>query len=54
MTSAAAATVGRDRSLQIMFGVGGEHDLSERILPHLDGWRASRRCASATAPGSSR
>jgi GH15 family glucan-1,4-alpha-glucosidase len=42
MTSAAAATVGRDRSLQIMFGVGGEHDLSERILPHLDGWRASR------------
>ena len=28
--------------LQIMFGVGGEHDLSERTLPHLSGWRDSR------------
>ena len=28
--------------LQIMFGVGGEHDLSERILDHLGGWRASK------------
>jgi alpha,alpha-trehalase len=28
--------------LQIMFGVGGEHDLSERVLPHLSGWRESR------------
>lgn len=28
--------------LQIMFGVGGERDLSERSLPHLEGWRASR------------
>jgi GH15 family glucan-1,4-alpha-glucosidase len=28
--------------LQIMFGVGGEHDLSERELPHLAGWRDSR------------
>jgi GH15 family glucan-1,4-alpha-glucosidase len=42
MTSAAAATVGRDRNLQIMFGIGGEHDLTERTLPHLDGWRDSR------------
>jgi GH15 family glucan-1,4-alpha-glucosidase len=25
-----------------MFGVGGEHDLSERTLPHLAGWRASQ------------
>jgi GH15 family glucan-1,4-alpha-glucosidase len=24
-----------------MFGVGGERDLSERELPHLEGWRAS-------------
>jgi GH15 family glucan-1,4-alpha-glucosidase len=24
-----------------MFGVGGEHDLSERHLPHLTGWRDS-------------
>jgi alpha,alpha-trehalase len=28
--------------LQIMFGVGGEHDLSERELHHLTGWRGSR------------
>jgi GH15 family glucan-1,4-alpha-glucosidase len=25
-----------------MFGVGGEHDLSERELTHLSGWRGSR------------
>jgi GH15 family glucan-1,4-alpha-glucosidase len=25
-----------------MFGVGGEHDLTERELPHLEGWRDSR------------
>jgi GH15 family glucan-1,4-alpha-glucosidase len=25
-----------------MFGIGGEHDLSERELPHLEGWRHSR------------
>ncbi|MBT2551337.1 glycoside hydrolase family 15 protein [Arthrobacter sp. ISL-65] len=27
--------------LQIMYGVGGEHDLSERELAHLPGWRSS-------------
>jgi GH15 family glucan-1,4-alpha-glucosidase len=42
MTTAAAAAVGPDQPLQIMFGVGGEHDLSERTLPHLSGWRDSR------------
>jgi GH15 family glucan-1,4-alpha-glucosidase len=42
MTTAAAATVGPDQPLQIMFGVGGEHDLTERTLPHLAGWRDSR------------
>jgi len=42
MTTAAAATVGPDEPLQIMFGVGGEHDLTERTLPHLRGWRDSR------------
>src|SRR6266536_2448436 len=41
MTTAAAA-VGLDTPLQIMFGVGGEHDLTERTLPHLAGWRDSR------------
>jgi GH15 family glucan-1,4-alpha-glucosidase len=38
----AAPSLRRDRALQIMFGVGGEHDLSERTLPHLRGWRDSR------------
>jgi alpha,alpha-trehalase len=28
--------------LQIMYGVGGEHDLTERELPHLDGWSGAR------------
>ncbi|MGQ0576987.1 MAG: glycoside hydrolase family 15 protein [Pseudonocardia sp.] len=41
----AASSAGQARSgadLQIMFGIGGEHDLSERELPHLSGWRDSR------------
>jgi GH15 family glucan-1,4-alpha-glucosidase len=28
-------------SLQIMYGIDGEHDLTERELPHLRGWRDS-------------
>ncbi len=38
MTSAA----GDGASLQIMYGIGGEHDLTERELPHLSGWRDSQ------------
>jgi GH15 family glucan-1,4-alpha-glucosidase len=38
MTSSA----GGGASLQIMYGIGGEHDLAERELPHLRGWRDSR------------
>ena len=30
-----------DGELQIMFGIGGEHDLTERVLGHLSGWRDS-------------
>jgi GH15 family glucan-1,4-alpha-glucosidase len=41
MTTAAAASVGPEHALQIVFGVGGEHDLTERELPHLSGWRGS-------------
>ncbi len=41
MTSAAGGRV-RGGSLQIMYGIGGEHDLSERELDHLPGWRNSR------------
>jgi len=40
MTSSAGGRAG-DGALQIMYGVGGEHDLSERGLPHLRGWRDS-------------
>jgi GH15 family glucan-1,4-alpha-glucosidase len=42
MAAAVAAQVLGGADLQIMFGVGGEHDLSERVLPHLAGWRNSR------------
>ena len=42
MTSSAGGGHGIDHSLQIMYGIGGEHDLSERELPHLRGWRDSR------------
>ena len=40
--TAAAAHHHPERPLQIMFGIGGEHDLSERVLPQLQGWRGSR------------
>ncbi len=42
MATAAATSVARGTDLQIMFGIGGERDLSERHLPHLAGWRNSR------------
>jgi alpha,alpha-trehalase len=42
LADAAASQLRRGKDLQIMFGVGGEHDLSERALPHLAGWRSSR------------
>jgi GH15 family glucan-1,4-alpha-glucosidase len=29
-------------NLQVLFGIEGEHDLSERTLPHLPGWRDSK------------
>jgi alpha,alpha-trehalase len=40
MTSSAGGRAG-EGSLQIMYGIDGEHDLSERTLPHLRGWRDS-------------
>ena len=42
MTGAALTQMRRGADLQIMFGIGGEHDLTERELPHLSGWRASQ------------
>ena len=41
LTTAASSIYGRS-DLQIMFGIGGERDLSERELPWLSGWRDSR------------
>ncbi len=42
LADAAASELQCGMELQIMFGIGGERDLSERELPHLAGWRASR------------
>ncbi|HEU5420105.1 MAG TPA: glycoside hydrolase family 15 protein [Streptosporangiaceae bacterium] len=41
LSTAAATSVSLGSDLQIMFGVGGERDLSERTLPQLPGWRGS-------------
>jgi GH15 family glucan-1,4-alpha-glucosidase len=41
LATAAATQLHLGQDLQIMFGVGGERDLSERELPHLSGWRGS-------------
>jgi GH15 family glucan-1,4-alpha-glucosidase len=41
MAQAAAADPRGGRDLQIMFGVRGECDLTERVLGHLPGWRGS-------------
>jgi GH15 family glucan-1,4-alpha-glucosidase len=41
VTSAAAGSLDGGGDLQIMFGIGGETDLTERELPHLEGWRHS-------------
>jgi alpha,alpha-trehalase len=38
----AASSFHHSGELQIMFGISGERDLSERQLDHLGGWRASR------------
>jgi alpha,alpha-trehalase len=42
LADAAASRLQRGADLQIMFGIGGERDLTERELPHLAGWRGSR------------
>jgi alpha,alpha-trehalase len=42
LADAGASQLYRGLDLQIMFGVGGERDLSERELPHLTGWRSSQ------------
>ena len=42
LADAADSQLQRGADLQIMFGIGGERDLTERELPHLAGWRDSR------------
>lgn len=42
LAGAALTQLERSQDMQIMFGIGGEHDLAERELPHLAGWRGSR------------
>ncbi|MFJ6078031.1 glycoside hydrolase family 15 protein [Pseudarthrobacter sp. NPDC092419] len=41
LATAGLGQLGQGQELQIMYGVGGERDLSERELPHLAGWRSS-------------
>nr|WTB34955.1 glycoside hydrolase family 15 protein [Streptomyces sp. NBC_00830] len=41
LAQAAATQLDRGVDLQVMYGIGGERDLSERTLPHLSGWRGS-------------
>lgn len=41
LARAAASDLDEGLHLPVMFGVGGERDLSERELAHLDGWRGS-------------
>jgi GH15 family glucan-1,4-alpha-glucosidase len=54
LAHAALSQMRRGGDLQIMFGVGGEHDLSERELPHLSGWRNSRPVRVGNAAWSQR
>jgi GH15 family glucan-1,4-alpha-glucosidase len=43
----------QDADLQIMYGIGGERELTEQTLDHLSGYDGAGRSASATAPGTS-
>ena len=41
LAQSAAGSLDQGGDLQIVFGIGGERDLTERQLPHLAGWRSS-------------
>jgi GH15 family glucan-1,4-alpha-glucosidase len=41
LVGAAATDLRNQVPIQIMYGVAGEHDLAERTLDHLTGWRGS-------------
>ena len=53
MARSAAGSVHRGADLQIMFGVGGERDLTERVIPIWPGGATRSPFAWATAPGTS-
>ncbi|MGI8757659.1 MAG: glycoside hydrolase family 15 protein [Acidimicrobiales bacterium] len=42
LVRSAGTSTQHESGLQILYGIGGEHDQSERELPHLAGWRDSR------------
>jgi alpha,alpha-trehalase len=54
LAGAAVRQLREEGDLQIMFGVGGERDLSERELTHLSGWRDSRPVRVGNAAWSQR
>jgi GH15 family glucan-1,4-alpha-glucosidase len=41
ITASATSSLKESGDLQIMFGIAGESDLTERVLSHLSGWRNS-------------
>ncbi|MFB7273557.1 glycoside hydrolase family 15 protein [Streptomyces sp. NPDC056244] len=41
LAQAAATQLDRGTDLQVIYGIGGERDLSEHVVAHLSGWRAS-------------
>ena len=41
VTASATGSLKKSGDLQIMFGIDGESDLTERVLSHLPGWRNS-------------
>ena len=49
LADAAASELRQGKVLQMMFGVGGEHDLSERELPRGPAGGPAGRCGWATA-----
>lgn len=42
LANAAFTKIEHGHDMQIMYGIAGEHDLSERELGHLSGWRGSK------------
>jgi GH15 family glucan-1,4-alpha-glucosidase len=54
LANAALQQLRDDGDLQIMFGIGGERDLTEHELPHLSGWGDSRPVRIGNAAWSQR